>query len=91
MSNPPVNPRFIKLPSGVVVNLSVVSQIVPLGDTLEVHFTGGDKAVLRGQDVEALRKKSGLSGLNANVKIGIFWAIIIIAVLLVYFAVRARA
>jgi hypothetical protein len=83
--------QFIKLPSGLIVNLSVVSQIVPVGEALEVHFTGSDKAVLKGEDAEAFRRKSGLGGPFLNIlKMTIFWVVVIAAVVLVYLAIRSR-
>jgi hypothetical protein len=83
--------QLIKLPSGMVVNLSLVSRIIPVADTLEVHFTGGDKAVLQGEDADAFRRKSSLSGSRPNkLKTAIFWVVMITVVLLLYLVVRSR-
>jgi hypothetical protein len=84
--------QLVKLPSGLVVNLTQVSRVMPAGDALEVYFTGGDKTVLQGEDAEAFRKRSGLGGGMPNgAKAAVFWLVIVAAVVLVYMAVRARS
>ena len=89
MRNMTISNQLIQLPSGVSVNLSQVSRIVPVGDTLEVHFTGGDRAVLAGEDAEAFRRRSAFGGpLSSTAKTVIFWVIIVLAICLVYSAVR---
>ena len=77
--------RFIQLPSGSIVNLSLVTRIVPAGDTFEVYFSGGDRVVLTREDGEAFRRQSGLGGpFSANLKIVIFWLVLLTALLLLY-------
>jgi hypothetical protein len=85
--------QLIKLPSGLFVNLSLVTRIVPLEDNmLEVHFTGGDPAVLKGEDAEVFRRRSGLGGASSNtLKQAVFWVVLMAAVLMVYLAVRSRS
>ena len=86
-------PEFIKLPSGLILNLRLVSRVVPTVEhgttSLTVHFSGGDVAVLTSDDATALRKRLGSSTtLSSNIKALIFWLVIVSAVLLVYFSVR---
>lgn len=86
-------PEFIKLPSGLILNLRLVSRVAPTVEhgitSLTVHFSGGDAAVLTSDDAAALRKRMG-SGttLPSNIKVLIFWLVIVSAVVLVYFSVR---
>jgi hypothetical protein len=58
-------PEFIKLPSGLVVNLRLVSRVAPTVEhgtaSLTVRFSGGDVAVLTSDDAAALRKRLGSS------------------------------
>lgn len=83
--------RLIKLPSGLVLNLSLVTRAVPAADTLEVYFSGGDRAVLTREDAAAFRSQSGLGGpFSTKLKIAIFWLVMIAALLLVYMATRTR-
>ncbi len=73
------------------MNLSLVSHAIPVNDMLEVHFTGGGAAFLRGEDVKAFRRRSGLDGPSRTTAMMVgFWGVIIAAVLLVYFAVRSH-
>jgi len=89
-------PEFIKLPSGLILNLRLVSRVSRVVPTVEhgttsltVHFSGGDVAVLTSDDATALRKRLGSSTtLSSNIKALIFWLVIVSAVLLVYFSVR---
>lgn len=85
--------EFIKLPSGLVLNLRLVSRVVPTVEhgttSWTVHFSGGDVAVLTSDDSAALRKRLGSSAtLPSNIKVLTFWLVIVSAVLLVYFSVR---
>jgi len=86
-------PEFIKLPSGLLLNLRLVSQVVPTVEhgttSLTVHFSGGDVAVLTSDDATALHKRLGPgTTLSSNIKALIFWLVIVSAMLLVYFSVR---
>jgi hypothetical protein len=86
-------PKFIKLPSGLLLNLRLVSRVVPTVEhgttSLTVHFSGGDIAVLTSDDATALRKRFGSNtALSSNIKTLIFWLVIVSAMLLVYAVVR---
>ncbi len=86
-------PEFIKLPSGLVLNLRLVSRVVPTVEhgttSLTVHFSGGDVAVLTSDDATELRKRlTSRTKLPSNVKVLVFWLILVLALVLVYVAMR---
>ncbi len=86
-------PQFIRLPSGLVVNRSLITQMMSTVEhgtaSVTVHFSGGDVAVLTPEDAAVLRKRLGsTTSLSSGVMIGFFWVVIIAAVALVYLSVR---
>lgn len=86
-------PEFVTLPSGLVVNLMLVSRMIQTDEhgepTLAVHFAGGDLAVLRSQDASALRKwVRSSTALSSNVKTTVFWLVILSAVAAVWMAIH---
>jgi len=85
-------PQFLRLPSGLVVNLNLISRVVPSveqGTTnLTVHFAGGDVVILTPEDATALRRRLGSTNTFSGVKVGAFWVVILVAMALVYLSVR---
>ena len=87
-------PHLIELPSGLVVNLDRVNRMVPSegadGQSLTVHFAAGDFIILDSVDATALHKhtvKQG-TGVSSQLKVAIFWIVILVAIALVYLSVR---
>ncbi len=85
-------PRFAKLPSGLIINLTSVRRMVPGeaggGRVLTVYFDDEDSTALTPEDTAALEKRLGLNTKLANARIAIFWIVILAAVLLVFLAIR---
>jgi hypothetical protein len=87
-------PHLIELPSGLVVNLDRVNRMVPSNGagepSLTVYFATGDFIVLDSADATALRKSTLMQGarVSSQLKVAIFWIILLAAVGLVYLSVR---
>lgn len=83
-------PRFLKLPSGVVINLALISRIAPHENGgASVYFGNDDTVSIDSKDADFLMSRLGASASSAF-KTAVFWMVIAVAVILVYLAVRAR-
>ncbi len=73
--------RFIKLPSGLVVNLTQVSRVIPVDNRLEVYFADGDKVVLEGEDAPTFHSSVGnRRSVVGSLESSIFWIAVIGAI-----------
>ncbi len=83
-------PRFLKLPSGAVINLALIRRIVPNEDGgASVYFGSQDAITINSQDADFLSKRLGLNtSLSRGIKTAAFWIVIAASVFLVYFATR---
>jgi hypothetical protein len=86
-------PVFVRLPSGLVVNLALVRRVVrsdqQAGSGVTVYFGTDDSMLLSAEDATALMKRLRSStALSSNVKVMIFWFVIIVAVILVWLSLR---
>jgi hypothetical protein len=89
-------PRFVTLPSGLVVNVALIRRVVPDKDRepgkLTVHFSDQDFTILDASDSDALRNYLRRTGAPATqayaIRTAIFWIVILAAVVFVWFAVR---
>jgi hypothetical protein len=86
-------PVFVKLPSGLFLNLALVRRVAPNEKdgqaALRVYFADDDFTNLDSADSDTLGKHLG-SGrvLSSNIKTAIFWIVILLAVALVWTTVR---
>ena len=87
-------PLFVKLPSGLILNLALVRRVEPSEQqrhaALRVYFAEDEFTILDAADSDTLRKRLGLgSGLSSTTaKVAIFWIAILSAIVLVWTAVR---
>jgi len=83
--------EFIWLPSGVVVNLALVTRMAPADEeALTLHFQAGETLTLSPGDASVLRKGAAVRavGMPSAVRMAIFWIVILCGGLLVYLATR---
>ena len=86
-------PLFVRLPSGLILNLMLVRRVEPSEQhgqaALRVYFADDDFTILDSRDSDTLAKRLGSSGvLSSKLKTAIFWSIILLAIVLVWTAVR---
>ncbi len=86
-------PVFVRLPSGLTVNLMLIGRVVPAeaqdGFEVTVYFGHDDSMRLDAADGKALMRRLGSSSvMTTNVKVIVFWLVIFVAVILVWLTVR---
>ncbi|MBV8808467.1 MAG: hypothetical protein JO033_07305 [Acidobacteriaceae bacterium] len=83
-------PQFLKLPSGVVINVALIRRIAPNENGgASVYFGSDDTITIDSQDADFLSKRLGPNtSLSSTIKVAVFWIVVAAALTLVYLATR---
>jgi len=82
-------PQFLKLPSGAVINLTLIRKFTPNeSGGASVYFGSDDTINIDSQDADFLSKRLVPSVSFGTIKIFVFWSVVVIAVLLIYISIR---
>ena len=81
-------PQFLKLPSGVVINVALIRRIAPNENGgASVYFGSDDTITIDSQDADFLSKRLG-PNTSSTIKVAVFWIVVVAALTLVYLATR---